>query len=269
MANELFRSRLTNAIKHALNEAHNAADVDHPGLVGRFRELLVAQILRPMLPRDYDLGTGKIVDSTGKMTSEVDIVVFHRNAIPPILWSDRDGVFPIESCLYAIEVKSRLTSAGVQDSLRKAQQALLLKERHRSSGYELRKTDLMFATFAFDSDKSDITAEIQRYCDLDPVGLTNPAVNVICTAGCGYAYFDAIYGGWKAGHATEDHDEVIAFVAGLANTLLAVSDIRKQGLGLGPYLIDDQASGVQQAFEAGRAPPRLEARKPSPKSEPK
>ena len=255
LANQLFRGRLVNSIRHALDEARTVGDVQHPGLIGRYRELLAANVLRPMLPVDYAIGSGKIVDSTGRMTSEIDLVIFHRNAIPPILWSDRDGVFPVESCLYAIEVKSRLTGAEIQDCIRKARLALLLKERHRSRGYELLKTELMFALFSFESDKANVAEEVQRYCQLDSSGLTEPAVNVICVAGKSYAYFDAMHNEWRGLAASTDHDEVIQFVAGVANTVLAASGIRAQGLGLGPYLMDDQASGVRQEAEARESDP--------------
>jgi hypothetical protein len=245
LTNRLFRARLINSIRHAINEAGIVGSVQHPGLIGRYRELLAANILRPMLPMDYALGTGKIVDSIGSMTSEVDLVIFNRNAIPPILWSERDGIFPVESCLYAIEVKSRLSATEIQDSIAKARQALLLKQRNfYTPGYELSKTELCFALFAFDSDKESVEQEILRYCQYDSAGRTDPAVNVICVAGKSYGSFDPVTKQWRGRSGTDEFDETIEFVAGLVNTVLLTSSIQTHGLILGPYLMDDQGSGV-------------------------
>lgn len=237
MANEIFRSRLINSVRHALNEARAAGALQHPGLVGRCRELLAANILRPVLPLDYSVGSGKIVDSTGQASSELDLVVFHRASIPAVMWSDHDGAFPIESCRYAIEVKSCLTTAAIKDTLRKAKQLSSLKERRRSGGYALIPTQLPFVLFAFDSNIREFEAELQRYLKFDNEGMISPLVNVICIAGHGYFCFDSMSKGWIGSPATAEYDEVLEFVAGTINTLLW-GPPPSQDLLLGPYLYD-------------------------------
>lgn len=82
MANHFFRSRLINNVTRALAEADGVAALKHPGLVGRYRELLMADIIRPFLPMGFGLGSGKIVDSTGAQSTETDVVVFDQSMIP-------------------------------------------------------------------------------------------------------------------------------------------------------------------------------------------
>src|SRR5882724_8559046 len=110
MANTIYRNRIINNIAHAVREASDAAAVEHPGLVGRIREVTIERLLAPMLPAGFQAGTGKVVNNRGDQSNEVDIVIYNGSVLPPVLYSQRDGVFPIESSYYAIEVKSRLTA---------------------------------------------------------------------------------------------------------------------------------------------------------------
>jgi hypothetical protein len=121
MANDIFRARLVAAIGNAIREAENASLHEHFGDRGTIRQIVLERLIRPLLPMSFDLGTGTIVDALGQKSGQTDIVVYSREILPRILYSERDGVFPVEASLFAIEVKSRLTADEVRDAIGKAE----------------------------------------------------------------------------------------------------------------------------------------------------
>jgi hypothetical protein len=78
MPSPLYRNHLINKICSAVREATEAKEIDHPALVGRIRELIAGNILRPMLPNGFELGTGKITNKHGEISSETDLIIFNR-----------------------------------------------------------------------------------------------------------------------------------------------------------------------------------------------
>src|SRR5690242_1590665 len=90
--------------------------MNHPGLEGEVREILVADLLRPLLPPGIEVGTGKTVDHKGGVSKEIDVVIYDRAVMPALLFSpaSRLGAFPVEACIYAIEVKTTSTAAELR-----------------------------------------------------------------------------------------------------------------------------------------------------------
>src|SRR3954453_411923 len=116
MPNNIFRSRATNLIRHAIAEAESARSLDHTGLTGTCREIVLDVLLRPFIPPDYVISSGKITDSRGTLSLQTDLIIHNPRLLPPILYKHdgREGTFPCEACFYAIEVKSTLTAGEVQ-----------------------------------------------------------------------------------------------------------------------------------------------------------
>jgi hypothetical protein len=87
-------------------------DLPHHGERGGIRERRVAAFLRSILPRRYGIGTGHIIDSKGKTSGQVDIVIYDAlNGVHfPI--DEYYSLFPCESVYAAIEVKSTLTASA-------------------------------------------------------------------------------------------------------------------------------------------------------------
>ena len=84
------------------------ANVDHPGMKGKIREIAVKNLFKPLLTKNIAIGSGKIVDHRGIQSKETDVILYSNDIHPAILYSEHDdiGLFPVETCLYAIEVKS-------------------------------------------------------------------------------------------------------------------------------------------------------------------
>lgn len=234
----LFRSNLISKVLHAESAYRDLRDVDHSGLKGALRELVLQHLLDPILPPGMACGTGAIIDSTGAQSAQTDIVLYSKAVLPPILHSARDGMFPVEACVYSIEVKSRLTSTELTNAIEKAGRLGTLRYLEGKIGGELlsaadeRVTRVIPALFAFESDLSvGGKTELDRYRSLDP-GIT-PSIPVICVLGRGYWWFDfrqlndaGARVGWVHAAPREDHGEVVDFIAGVGNTLPRVIEAR-------------------------------------------
>jgi hypothetical protein len=239
MANQIYRDRLVSSIEHAIREAQNASRVKHPGTRGRIREIAASEIFSPMLPGGFEIGTGKICDREGHQSPETDPIIYNRTILPPILYSERDGIFPVEACFYSIEIK---------DAIRKGQEILGLNyeipEPDLAPGIEVVSKPVLLSLFGFNSDltNSGIT-EIERYAKYDPNWNINPVLRVICVVGKGYWYFRFAVSCWVIHPTTEAHDEVVDFVGGISNSLATKLDVRK-GQQLGGYLIKQRPTQV-------------------------
>ena len=231
MANQLFRERLISRINNAIKEAKEVKAIDHRGLEGRLREIIVEQLLKPFLPGGFEIGTGKIVDSHNNLSPETDIIIYNRRILPPILYSERDGVFPIEACFYAIEVKSTITSKEIDDAINKAQRISRLKYiygKYDASNDPIPHDiiPVIPCLFAFNTDLSpDGKSEFQRLSERIPSFSTNPLLRGVCVVNQGYYHIEKPKK-WVIHPSTEDHDEVIDFVGSIANTLPGVLETR-------------------------------------------
>lgn len=239
MPNKIFRDRLVNNIDYAIRESKNASEVAHHGLVGRIRELISSKLLMPMLPRGFEIGTGKIVDHQGNQSAETDLVIYNRAVLPPILYSDRDGIFPVESSYYALEVKSRLTATEVQDAIKKGRAITALKRQSQQPSDFPNRIDTVLVLFAFSSDLAEGSSELHRYAQYDEGWLRDPVIKAICVVGRGYWYHKAEANCWVATATSPEHDEVIELISGIGNTLLRNPADRRLAM-LGNYLMRER-----------------------------
>lgn len=205
--NKLLRDRLLADIDRCLTEARNCSQLDHPGLVGKVRQILVEMLLVPVLPDGFRIGAGKVTDSNGSLSAETDVIIYDRRSVPPVLYDEKHGLFPIESVYYVIEVKSRLSAAEFEKSVQNGIQLRSLAGRQPH-----------LTLFAYGSDLTegkDSTRFIQGQKDMR-VPLP---VNIFCVAGREYGY-------WNQVAPVEQDDEIVFFLVGVINTL--VKEVRSQ-----------------------------------------
>lgn len=241
MANDIYRSRLINDVAYAVAEARNAVLANHPGLIGRIRELVATKLLTPMLPAGFSIGTGKIVDTEGRQGAETDLIIYNRSVLPPVLYSERDGIFPVESCYYAIEVKSQLTAANIRDAIGKGGALLNLNWTGKQPTEYPNRAPVVLVLFAFDSDLAVSSSEIERYTEHDPTWDRDPVLKALCVVGRGYWYHKQSDNGWVGCGPTAEHDEVIDLVSGIVNTILKSPTSQRAAL-LGHYLSKERAT---------------------------
>jgi hypothetical protein len=109
----LPRARIIGAVQ----SGRAAGTLTHQGVQGTVLEILVRGLFRPLLPADIGTGTGQILEcSTGRLSPQVDVILYDKSILPPILHDESNGIFPIEAVLYAIEVKTTLTRSELQSA---------------------------------------------------------------------------------------------------------------------------------------------------------
>lgn len=99
-----------------IEELNLAKSIGHGPESGRAREEIVRRFLRRLMPSGYGIDTGFVIDSSGHISKQIDIII-HRTGYHPVF--DVAGIrhFMVESVAAVIENKSRLTS---KSSLREA-----------------------------------------------------------------------------------------------------------------------------------------------------
>lgn len=81
----------------------------HWGEDGRYKEVILMNYLRKVLPSNVSVGTGFVKNRSGELTNQIDIIIYKEQS--PRLFSEGDFVVVMpESVLGIIEVKSTSTS---------------------------------------------------------------------------------------------------------------------------------------------------------------
>lgn len=126
--NEIFQSIATNMLTEF---EHTQTQIKHMGERGSEREAVLRSFLSAYLPTRYGISSGEIVDYQGGTSHQCDLIIYdHYNC--PLLLAGRDvRIFPAESVLAVIEVKSVLSAKEIEDSIDKIRD---LKNLTRENG---------------------------------------------------------------------------------------------------------------------------------------
>ena len=101
----------------------------HAGEYGMYRESIVRDFLKFIVPQSLDISTGFIMSSMDDVSSQCDIVVFDSRLTPLYQEGDRQRFFPLE-CVYCVgEVKSKLTRTKLSEALNKLAATKALGDR--------------------------------------------------------------------------------------------------------------------------------------------
>jgi hypothetical protein len=84
-----------------------ATELHHPGESGRAREEAIRRFLANIVPPDFGIDTGFVIDAVGGISRQVDIVVFRKQRAPVL---EIGGVkhFMVESVAAVIETKASI-----------------------------------------------------------------------------------------------------------------------------------------------------------------
>lgn len=92
----------------------------HWGEDGKYKEIILMNVLKKVLPKSVSLGTGFVICDNGAVSRQIDIIIY-RNHIPLLFQQDEFVIVPRESVLGIIEVKTNLSRlAHVERSIRNA-----------------------------------------------------------------------------------------------------------------------------------------------------
>lgn len=248
----VFRNTFLSKVKKSIHDAALVEHIEHQGLKGNIREMFVTQMVMPVMPPEIRSGSGKLISHDGKMSSQMDVVLYAPSIMPPALFDATTGLFPVEAALYTIEVKSKLTATNLKGAIINARSIRNLKTLSTEHWYMKEGAVDPFSLttntaypvsvlFAFGTDLTiGGTDELARYRAYDTAADSDPAFQVICVVGQGYWYLQK-NGGWRCWPASKELDEVMVFLAGTTNTIPQLLAIKGRPR-FGKYLQPDETS---------------------------
>jgi hypothetical protein len=215
--NTAFRDLLVARAAAMIAAGKAIGAVQHAALKGQLREIVVRDLLRPLFPPTIGIGHGVVVTAYEQQSTEQDIVVFNRAAVPSLVTDELNGLFPVEAVLVTIEVKSILTLKELREAHRKARSnegLLHIPGEHAPEHF-------IQCLFALDSNLSK-KSDLERYQDI--LGSTNPAIRMLCVAGRGCWFWESYQ--WKTVAASQSYAEILGFVASIVNVYDRVATSR-------------------------------------------
>lgn len=87
---------------------------------GELKELFIAGMLKKFLPSALGVGSGTVVNMSGRRGCQTDIIIYDSRVLPPFIQEQHLGVYPIETVVAAIEVKTTLSRASIEQTKRAA-----------------------------------------------------------------------------------------------------------------------------------------------------
>ena len=227
--NQLYLDLVVAQAQAAIAAASSVSRVEHGGLKGQLREIVVRELLRPLLPADYVVGTGLVVSAYREVSKQLDVVACDRRLVPPVLFESTCGIFPLEATLFTVEVKSTLNATELKAAHDSA--VLLSKFQHAppvgSTRWdpEHKIEHVVPYLLAFASDLAvDGKSEIERYDEAR--GSEEPALRGICVVGRGFWFWSEER--WNQWNFAVQASEIVALVASIANICQRISGTRRQ-----------------------------------------
>lgn len=107
----------------------NTKRLRHTGEYGMYREAVVRDFLKFIVPRSLDISTGFIITSMDDVSTQCDAIIFDAGMTPLYQEGDRQRFFPIESVFCICEVKSTLSKGEFKTAINKLAATKALGER--------------------------------------------------------------------------------------------------------------------------------------------
>ena len=80
----------------------------HKGIKGTLRELIISNFIKPFLTSQFSVGKGIIINKNNNQSNETDLIIYDNRILPPFFEEQKIGVYPAESVVATIEIKSEL-----------------------------------------------------------------------------------------------------------------------------------------------------------------
>lgn len=99
-------------LQSKINAAH--ATVTHDGTMGAvFESNWISEFLERYLPARYTVGSGIVIDSLGKTSDQIDIVIYDNQYTPTLLSQGSHKFIPAESVYAVLEVKPQIDKKNI------------------------------------------------------------------------------------------------------------------------------------------------------------
>lgn len=104
--------------------------LDHPGTKGDASETVWRELLNKYLPERYRAATAHVVDSHGKFSEQIDVVIFDRQYSPFIFHFEGAVIIPAESVYAVFEAKQSVSAEQISYAQKKVAS---VRNLHRTS----------------------------------------------------------------------------------------------------------------------------------------
>ncbi len=157
------------------------ANISHPSTKGDSAELRWIDMLKKHLPRRYSVEKAFILDHTGAMSDQIDVVVFDRHYTPLLRASHGAPYIPAEGVYAVFEVRQELSKSNIEYAGYKAASVRKLRRtsaeiKHAGGQYPAKRPHEIAAGLltlesswspAFGNPFTHALASLERECHLD------------------------------------------------------------------------------------------------------
>lgn len=138
-----YRKSISDELLSIKDRLRNIIDDRHWGEDGRYKEIILSDLLRKYLPQDVSVATGFVMGDENHLSTQIDIIVYQNNF--PLLFKISDFVVVAkESVLGIIEVKTKLDSRNMSSAIVKSHNNGQLIGNHIFNGIFGYKSDFSF-----------------------------------------------------------------------------------------------------------------------------
>jgi hypothetical protein len=116
MPAQLVNEILQSMNREVINQLDLTVAISHPGENGRAREQIISSYLRRIVPKEFGIDTGFVVDALGSISKQIDVVIY-RTGYHPVFEIGGIKHFMVESVVAVIENRA---SIGSRDKLQSA-----------------------------------------------------------------------------------------------------------------------------------------------------
>ena len=165
---KLLLEHLKNNREALLHYSEVVGLAKHPVNLGAAREGLISNFIQQNLPEYISYHTGEIFDRKDRRSGQIDIVL-HPITSPKISLHSTINIFPAETVLAALEVKSNLTKAKLTEALtssEKLKKVELIGQR-REDRFDIVDPDRVpFIVFAYKGPKlQTLKKHLKSHCE--------------------------------------------------------------------------------------------------------
>lgn len=113
-----YHKSIASEFKAYQNRVRNLIGNKHWGEEGRYKEIILMNYLKRVLPKNVSVGTG-FVQGNNNLSTQIDIIIYDNTF--PVLFSEGDFVVTVpENVVAIIEVKTKIHNNNLKEIVKKA-----------------------------------------------------------------------------------------------------------------------------------------------------
>lgn len=113
-----YHKSIADEFKAYQNRVRNLIGNSHWGEEGRYKEIILMNYLKRILPQNVSVGTG-FIQGNKDMSTQIDIIIYDNTF--PVLFSEGDFIVTVpENVVAIIEVKTKIHNYNLNKIIKKA-----------------------------------------------------------------------------------------------------------------------------------------------------